>query len=245
MTVPFANLSKKEKRYLKNSTKGHGVKVTPFGTTSHKVVGRLNPELSVINLVDSSTSFVKIEREHLENAQEIDDEYVAIMIPKKIHEEAVRGIDETISKKPREQKKWKKQETLLPNFSVLVDVKENKKEKSESKELEELRRFKHQYHSMEGMYIEMMIAGLIPMHRPPPFKFFQVTQLRYGCDFLSYEWRGNVLHLHWIEINLERRKKYPGLTRNELRFKKAIENGNLVNHYHNTWVDGKGKHHWE
>ena len=43
------------------------------------------------------------------------------MIPKKIHEEAVRRIDETISKKPRKQKKWKKQESLLPRFSVLAN----------------------------------------------------------------------------------------------------------------------------
>jgi hypothetical protein len=243
--VPFANLPKKVKRFLKRSTKGHRVRITPFASSAHHAIGMINPELSVINLDDSSTSFVKIEREHLENAQEIDDEYVAIMIPKQIHEEAVRKIDETVSKKPRKQKKWKNQETLLPRFSVLANVKENKKEKSESRELGELRKFKSQYHSMEGMYIEMMIAGLVPMHRPPPFKFFQMTQLRYGCDFLSYEWRGNVLHLHWIEINLERRNKYPGLTRNELRFKRAVEDGNVVNHYHNTWVDGKGQHHWE
>ena len=234
MTVPFANLSKKEKRYLKNSTKGHGVKVTPFGTTSHKVVGRLNPELSVINLVDSSTSFVKIEREHLENAQEIDDEYVAIMIPKKIHEEAVRGIDETISKKPREQKKWKKQESLLPRFSVLANVKENPKEKMKSNK-----------HRLEGIYYEMMFAGLVPMHEPPPFPLDHVTQLRYGCDFLVHEWIGNILHLHWIEANIERNNSYPTLTKNERRFRDAIFNRKVVNHYHHKWVDGKGNHHWD
>ena len=244
MTVPFANLPKKVKKNLQHSTKGHRIRITPFASSTHHTIGTLNPELSVINLDDSSTSFVKIEREHLENAQEIDDEYVAIMIPKKIHEEAVRRIDETISKKPRKQKKWKKQESLLPRFSVLANVKENRKEKSDSKELEELRRFKHQYHSLEGMYIEMMITGLVPMHRPPPFKFFQVTQLRYGCDFLSYEWKGDVLHLHWIEINLERENKFPTLTLNERRFKRAIESGKIVNHYHNTWVDNTGKHHW-
>jgi len=234
LTVPFANLSKKEKRYLKNSTKGHGVKVTPFGTTSHKVVGRLNPELSVINLVDSSTSFVKIEREHLENAQEIDDEYVAIMIPKKIHEEAVRGIDETISKKPREQKKWKKQETLLPNFSVLANVKENPKEKIKSNK-----------HRLEGIYYEMMFAGLVPMHETPPFPLDHVTQLRYGCDFLAYEWIGNILHLHWIEANIERNNSYPTLTKIQRRFRDAIRNRKVVNHYHHKWVDGEGNHHWD
>ena len=123
--MPFANLSRKVKRLLKRSTKGHRIRITPFGTTLHKAVGTINSEYSVIYLEDSSTSFVKIEREHLENAQEIDDEYVAIMIPKKIHEGAVRRIDETISKKPRKLKKWKKHVALLPRFSVLANVKES------------------------------------------------------------------------------------------------------------------------
>ena len=78
MTMPFANLSRKVKRLLKRSTKGHRIRITPFGTNVHEAVGTINPEYSVIHLEDSSTSFVKIEREHLENAQEIDDKYVAI-----------------------------------------------------------------------------------------------------------------------------------------------------------------------
>ena len=78
MTVPFANLPKKVKKNLQHSTKGHRIRVTPFASSTHHTIGTLNPELSVISLDDSSTSFVKIEREHLENAQEIDDEYVAI-----------------------------------------------------------------------------------------------------------------------------------------------------------------------
>ena len=62
--MPFANLSKKVKRLLKRSTKGHRIRITPFGTNLHKAVGTINPEYSVIHLEDSSTSFVKIEREH-------------------------------------------------------------------------------------------------------------------------------------------------------------------------------------
>ena len=234
MTVPFANLPKKVKKNLQHSTKGHRIRITPFASSTHHTIGTLNPGLSVISLDDSSTSFVKIEREQLENAQEIDDEYVAIMIPKKIHEEAVRRIDETISKKPRKQKKWKKQESLLPRFSVLANVKENRKEKMKSDK-----------HRIEGIYFEMMFAGLVPMHEPPPFPLDHVTQLRYGCDFLTHEWIGNLLHLHWIEVNIERNNSYPTLTKNERRFRDAILNGRVVNNYHHKWVDGEGNHHWD
>ena len=234
MTMPFANLSRKVKRLLKRSTKGHRIRITPFGTNLHEAVGTINPEYSVIHLEDSSTSFVKMEREYLENAQEIDDKYVAIMIPKKFHEEAVRGIDGIISRKPSEQKKWKKRESLLPRFSVLANVKENPKEKMKSN-----------MHRIEGIYYEMMFAGLVPMHEPPPFPLDHVTQLRYGCDFLVHEWIGNILHLHWIEANIERNNSYPTLTKIQRRFRDAIQNGKVVNHYHHKWVDGEGNHHWD
>jgi len=52
------------------------------------------------------------------------------------------------------------------------------------------------------------------------------------------------LHLHWVEVNLERSGKYPTLTQNEQLFRKAILSGNVVNHYHHTWVDGEGEQRW-
>ena len=62
--------------------------------------------------------------------------------------------------------------------------------------------------------------------------------------FIS-EWKGDVLHLHWIEVNLDRSGRYPTLTPNEKRFKRSVDSGNVVNHYHHTWVDGNGEQQWE
>ena len=39
--------------------------------------------------------------------------------------------------------------------------------------------------------------------------------------------------------------RYPTLTPNEQKYIRAVESGNVVNHYHHTWIDGKGKQHWE
>ena len=64
-------------------------------------------------------------------------------------------------------------------------------------------------------------------------------------DWLSYEWKGKTLYLHWIETNLERRNKIPSLTRNERRFKEAIQSGKVVNEYHSMWIDADGRNHWE
>ena len=92
--------------------------------------------------------------------------------------------------------------------------------------------------------MEMMMTGILPMIEPPPFPMNAVTQMRYGCDYLSYEWKGDVLHLHWVEVNLERSGKYPTLTQNEQLFRRAILSDNVVNHYHHTWVDGEGDQRW-
>ena len=56
--------------------------------------------------------------------------------------------------------------------------------------------------------------------------------------------KDGVLYLHWVVVNLERRGNYPTLTPNEQQFRKAILSGNLVNHYHHTWVDGEGEQRW-
>ena len=49
---------------------------------------------------------------------------------------------------------------------------------------------------------------------------------------------------HWIGGNLERSGNYPTLTQNEQLFRKAILSGNIVNHYHHTWVDSEGEQRW-
>ena len=129
----------------------------------------------------------------------------------------------------------------------IMTVGKNKegKEKRRNQELQkENERLKRQINNSSGIVMEMMMTGILPMIEPPPFPMNAVTQMRYGCDYLSYEWKGDVLHLHWVEVNLERSGNYPTLTSNEQQFRKAILSGNVVNHYHHTWVDGEGEQRW-
>ena len=49
MKVPFANLPRKVKGLLKGSNKGHRIRITPFATAQHHVIGTINPELTVDN----------------------------------------------------------------------------------------------------------------------------------------------------------------------------------------------------
>ena len=52
MKVPFANLPRKVKGLLKGSNKGHRIRITPFATAQHHVIGTINPELTSITIDD-------------------------------------------------------------------------------------------------------------------------------------------------------------------------------------------------
>jgi hypothetical protein len=247
MKVPFAKLSRNVKGLLKGSKKGHRIRITPFATRQHCAIGTINPELTAIVIDETATAYVKIEREQLEFAVPVDGEYSAILVKRHVSDSAKRALDESLANNPKRIRQWQKALKNHEPFIVLPRVRENKPEASKrEKELEEqILRLDRQINSSMGTVIEMMFAGIIPMHRPAPFPMHQVTQMRYGCDYLSYQWKDNVLHLHWVEVNLDQSGNYPTLTPNEKRFKRAVDSDNVVNHYHHTWVDGKGKQHWE
>lgn len=244
MRIPFANLSRKIVNLLKKSEKGHRIRMTPYSTSDHIAIGTIDPTFSFIDLDESSQFFLLMDREQLARASNIDANYVSIPLKREVYERATHRIDENLIKFPKEQRKWKNQALAIPRQNPKREHR-SKLSNEEQEELRELRRFKKQYHALEGAYIEMMMAGLVPMHEPPPFKLQHVQQVRYGCDWLSYEWKGKTLHLHWLETNLERGNKFPSLTRNERRFKEAIQSGKVVNEYHSMWIDGDGKNHWE
>ena len=247
MKVPFAKLPRKVKGLLKGSKKGHRIRITPFATPQHYAIGTINPELTAIVIDETSMAYVRVNREHVENQIFLDENYSAIPVERHVSESAKRALDENLANNSKGVRQWKKALQKHEPFMVLPRVRENKPETSKrEKELEvQILRLDRQINSSMGTVIEMMFAGIIPMHRPAPFPMHQVTQMRYGCDYLSYQWKDNVLHLHWVEVNLDQSGNYPTLTPNEKRFKRAVDSDNVVNHYHHTWVDGKGKQHWE
>jgi hypothetical protein len=247
MKVPCAKLPKKVKGLLKGSKKGHRIRITPFATSQHYAIGTINPELTAITVDEISMAYVCVQREQLEFAFPVHENYSAILVERHVSESAKRALDENLANNSKGVRQWKKALKKHEPFIILPRVRKNKSETSKrEKELhEQVLRLERQINSSMGTVIEMMIAGIIPMHRPAPFPMKQVTQMRYGCDYLSYQWKGNALHLHWVEVNLDQSGNYPTLTRNEKRFKKAIESGNVVNHYHHTWVDCEGEQRWD
>ena len=246
MKVPFAKLPRKVKGLLKGSKKGHRIRITPFATSQHYAIGTINPELSGIVIDETSTVYVRVQREQLEFAFPVHENYSAILVERHVSESAKRALDENLANNSKEIQRWKKAAQKHEQFMPVTHVRRNSPRIS--KEMRELQkeneRLKRQINNSSGLVVEMMMTGILPMTEPPPFSMNAVTQMRYGCDYLSYEWKDGVLHLHWIEVNLERSGKYPTLTPNEQRFREAILSGNVRNHYHHTWVDGEGEQRW-
>ena len=247
MKVPFAKLPRKVKGLLKGSKKGHRIRITPFATPQHYAIGTINPELTAIVIDETATAYVKIEREQLELAGPVNEEYSIVLVKQYSLTSAKRALDESLANNPKEIQRWRNALKKLRPIMPLLRVHRNNPSKSnKERELEkEIEHLKRQINNSTGTIAEMMMAGIIPMHEPPLLPMNIVTQMRYGCDYLSYEWKGKELHLHWIEVNLDRSGRYPTLTPNEQKYKRAVESGNVVNHYHHTWIDGKGKQHWD
>jgi hypothetical protein len=247
MKVPFAKLPRKVKGLLKGSKKGHRIRITPFATPQHYAIGTINPELTAIVIDETSMAYVRVNREHVENQIFLDENYSAIPVERHVSESAKRALDENLANNAKEIRRWKKaakkQEQVMPGIRVRRNSPRISKEMRELQQENE--RLKRQINNSSGIALEMMMTGILPMIEPPPFPMNFVTQMRYGCDYLSYGWKDGVLHLHWVEVNLERSGNYPTLTRNEKRFRKAILSGNVVNHYHHTWVDGEGEQRWD
>ena len=246
MKVPFVTLKKAQKRFFKKSKKGHRITVTPFSTTHKLNIGRINTEFTVITIDETSIAYVRVDREHLENEISLDENYSAIPVKRHVSESAKRILDENLATNVKEIRRWKKaakkQEQLMPGIRVRRNSPRISKEMRELQKENE--RLKRQINNSSGIVMEMMMTGILPMIEPPPFPMNAVTQMRYGCDYLSYEWKDDVLHLHWVEVNLERSGNYPTLTPNEQQFREAILSGNVVNHYHHTWVDSEGEQRW-
>jgi len=247
MKVPFVTLKKAQKRFFKKSKKGHRITVTPFSTTHKLNIGRINTEFTVITIDETSIAYVRVDREQLENEISLDENYSAVPVKRHVLESAKRILDENLVTDKKEIREWKKRAKKIERIMPGIRVRKNSPRIS--KEMRELQkeneRLKRQINNSSGIVMEMMMTGILPMIEPPPFPMNAVTQMRYGCDYLSYEWKDGVLHLHWVEVNLERSGNYPTLTPNEQRFRKAILSGNVINHYHHTWVDGEGRQVWK
>ena len=91
--------------------------------------------------------------------------------------------------------------------------------------MEELRCVSSGRHVVWKNSLQIFVHPCVP--KPPR----HVQQMKYGCDWLSMSFKGDTLHLFFIESNLSRNGRTPTLTKTEKRFQKAIKQGDLITHY--------------
>jgi hypothetical protein len=68
--------------------------------------------------------------------------------------------------------------------------------------------------------------------------------MKYGCDWLSMAFKGDILHLFFIESNLSRNGRNPTLTKTEKSIQRAIAHGSVIVKYIHHWVDEIGIVRW-
>jgi hypothetical protein len=246
---------KKLKKAIKHKYGLFGVYLTPEGTSKHIRVGRMDDKLSVCVFEKSSKVMIPVERAALEMRTAIDEQRCYIEIEEFDAYRAVQFYDVLVGKDEKVEKKWMDK---LPKGFALHSAnfrriagnpprtkRETELEKEVARLKRELRRKEDLLNKDAGAVIELQMAGLIPMGERPPFPLRNIQQMHYGCDWLSQAWKGDVLHLFFIESNLSRTGERPSLTKNERRFMQAILDGRVVIHHVHHWVDLDGKIHWE
>jgi hypothetical protein len=222
--------------------------LTPNASTSHVKVANLDQDCLAASIPNSSQGFIVVEREHLEQRVQISDTESSITISEEAAIPAIEMIDAEISGNKRLIAKWRNK--LAKGFAAfghsLRRISRNPpKSKREKRLEEEVRRLQNQINRDSGTIVEMQIAGLIPMYGRPPIPLRNIHQMHYGCDWLSIAWRRDKLHLFFIESNLTRTGSVPSLTKNELRMKNAITQGQVKVHYVHHWINSDGEMKWE
>jgi len=159
MKVPFANLPRKVKGLLKGSNKGHCIRITPFATAQHHVIGAINPELTSITIDETSIAYVRVDREQLENEISLDENYSAVPVKRHVLESAKRILDENLVTDKKEIREWKKRAKKIERIMPGVRVRRNSPRIS--KEMRELQkeneRLKRQINNSSGIVMEMMM----------------------------------------------------------------------------------------
>lgn len=246
---PKARIELKES--IKYRNRQFAVRLTPFGTVKHIRIGTMDAEMRAISIPDSTQALILIDREALESRVHLENGESLLLIDEEIAIEACRMIDNEVSTNKKLVKRWtqKAEKSLARMRNLFKGVRRNPDNSKESREIRRLkkenRRLEDLLNKEAGTVVEMMDGGLIPTGEKAPIPMRRVQQMQYGCDWLSLAWKQGKLHLFWIESNLSRTGKTPSLTANEKRFRDAIKQGKVVNHYRHHWVDGEGKHHWK
>ena len=231
------------KKNLKATRSGRNqpfaVRLTPHGSKTHVRIGTMNAECSGISFAESSDGMIFVEYNELAKRQRLGDGTSLIRVEEKDAELLHQMVLQEINAYPRLAKRRAKANVAKQNA-------ESRRLEREVKELRKQNQKMHrQINNEAGTLIELQLTGIVPLGEKPPIPLKHIQQMKYGCDWLSMAFRGNTLHLYFIESNLSRNGEKPTLITNERRLRKAILEKKVITHYTHHWIDQDGKIHWD
>jgi hypothetical protein len=246
----FPKIKSALKSLIKDKTKEHTVKITPFGATKHLIVGKTDLLMLGINIEETQNGFIYVGVEELEGAVHQDGlSYVPIPSERFNH---VRKFFEMKHEPYRSKKSGffarrkgilhakDVQTTTAKHAELQQQLKKKDRElKRKEKEIDNLNR---KVATQRGRLADALAIGLLPAGLELPISLENVSRLSYGADGLVIEIdeKERWLHLHFIETNYTSGKGEPELTSTQRKLRKLIKSDRVTCHFHHWYIDEQG-----
>ena len=242
----FPKIKAALKSLIKDKTKEHTVKITPFGATKHLIVGKTDPLMLGINIEETQNGFIYIGEEELEGAMhEKGITYLPIPSERFNH---VRKFFEMKHEPYRSRKSGlfarrkgilhakDVQTTTAKHAELQQQLKKKDRElKRQQKKIENLNR---KVATQRGRLADALAIGILPADVDLPISLENVSRLNYGADRLviDIDKEERLLHLHFIETNFSSGKGQPELTRVQKNIRFLIKKQRVICHFHHWYV---------
>ncbi|MDA7492240.1 hypothetical protein N8392_01710 [Candidatus Poseidonia sp.] len=243
----FPKIKAALKSLIKDKTKEHTVKITPFGATKHLIVGKTDPLMLGINIEETQNGFIYIGEEELEGAVHQDGiSYLPIPSERFNH---VRKFFEMKHEPFRSRKSglFARRKGILHAKDVQTTTAKQaelqqqlkKKDRELKRQEKEIENFNRKVATQRGRLADALAIGILPADVELPISLENVSRLTHGADGLVIEIdeKERWLHLHFIETNYSSGKGEPELTPTQRKLRTLIKRERVSCHFHHWYVD--------
>jgi len=235
---------------VKDKTKEHTMKITPYGATKHLIIGKTDPLILGINIQETKNGFIYVGEEEFD-ATTHQNGLSFLPIPSERFNHVRKFFE--MKYEPHRQKKSglfvrrkgilhaKDVQTTTAKYAELQEQLKKKdiELKRKEREIETLNR---KVATQRGRLTDALAIGLLPVGVELPISLENVSRLSHGADGLVIEideikgW----LHLHFIETNFSTGKGEPKLTLTQRKIRQLIERDRVKCHFHHWYLGGDG-----
>jgi hypothetical protein len=232
---------------VKDKTKEHTIKITPFGATKHLIIGKTDPLILGINIEETKNGFIYVGEEEFD-ATVHQNGLSFLPIPSERFNHVRKFFE--MKYEPHRQKKSglfarrkgilhaKDVQTTTAKYAELQQQLKKKdiELKRKEREIETLNR---KVATQRGRLADALAIGLLPVGVELPISLENVSRLSHGADGLviDIDEKERRLHLHFIETNFSSGKGEPELTLIQRKIRQLIERDRVKCHFHHWYID--------